>query len=193
MLNIAELVIASHNQGKVREIRDLLKPHIKKFYSAADFNVPEPAETEDTFEGNAILKAEHTATITGKPALADDSGLCVNALNGNPGVLSARWGGPEKNFDIAMNRVNDALGDANDRSAYFVCVLALAIPNQKTLTFRGESHGQITWPARGDHGFGYDPIFTPDNHTKTFAEMTRDEKYTISHRTKAFEKMMTAF
>lgn len=185
-----ELVIATHNAGKAREIADLLRPYLSTFYSAADLDLPEPEETGATFEDNAILKARLAAEGSGKLSLADDSGLTVNALGGDPGIYSARWGGPEKDFDVAMQKVHEALGDAEDRSAYFVCVLALAWPNGDIQTFEGRVHGCITWPAKGGKGFGYDPIFIADGYDVTFAEMEPEEKHRISHRAKAFEKMV---
>ena len=185
-----ELVIASHNKGKVKEISDLLSPYIEHFYSAGDLNLPEPEETADTFEGNAILKAEAACIASGKPALADDSGLCVNALGGDPGIYSARWGGESKDFNLAMRTVHEKLGAVDDRSAFFVCVLALAIPGEDTQTFRGEVHGDLIWPPRGDKGFGYDPMFVAKGYDVTFAEMQPSAKHAISHRAKAFDLMV---
>lgn len=189
-LKLEELLVASHNQGKVREIRDLLSPVIPKITSAADYNLAEPIEDGDTFEANAILKAEAATKATGKPALSDDSGLCINALGGAPGIYSARWAGEHKDFSLAMGRVAEELAGYEDYSAYFVCVLALAHPGQETQTFRGEVHGTIEFPAKGERGFGYDPIFVPNGHTLTFAETDADAKHAISHRAKAFEKFV---
>ena len=185
-----ELLIATHNKGKAREIAELLQPYVSKFYTARDLNLPEPEETGDTFEANAILKAQAAAQKSGKVCLADDSGLAVNALNGDPGIYSARWGGPEKDFNLAMQKVHGALGDNSDRSAYFVCVLALAWPDGHTETFEGRVNGSIIWPKRGDKGFGYDPIFQADGYDITFAEMNQQEKHAISHRANAFELLV---
>lgn len=194
---IDALVVATHNKGKAREISDLLSPYIGKFYTAIDLNLPEPEETGLTFHENAILKARAGAENSGKVALADDSGLSVHALGGEPGIYSARWAekpdGTGRDFDYAMERVNGSLGSAEDRSGSFVCVLALAWPDGHVETFDGRVDGQITWPAKGDKGFGYDPIFIPDGHEITFAEMEPADKHAISHRAKAFEKLLKAF
>lgn len=187
---IEELVIATHNKGKAREIAELLTPYIPKFVTAGDLNLLEPEETGATFEANALLKAHTAAKASNRPALADDSGLAVHVLGGDPGIYSARWakieGSPERDFNVAMQKVHDALGDAQDRSAEFVCVLALAWPDGRAETFRGTVAGNITWPARGDKGFGYDPIFVPDGYEQTFAEIDHAEKQSISHRANAF-------
>ncbi len=187
------LVVASHNAGKVREIAALLGPLGLEAVSAGELNLPEPDETADTFEGNAELKAL-AATLSGLPSLADDSGLEVHALGGAPGIYSARWGGPEKDFGFAMRRVHDeltALGTQNMR-ARFVCVLALASPDGEVQTFRGEVDGRIVWPPRGEKGFGYDPIFEPEGHSRTFGEMSHDEKLPLTHRARAFEKFIAS-
>lgn len=188
------LVVASHNVGKVREIAALLAPLGVEAISAASLDLPEPEETETTFVGNAALKARAAANASGLPALADDSGLEVFALNGDPGVYSARWGGPERDFRLAMQRVWDALEAKNttDRSARFVCVLALASPGAEPLTFEGEARGEIVWPPRGDKGFGYDPIFVPAGESRTFGEMNHEEKLPLTHRAKAFAKLLAA-
>lgn len=186
------LVIASHNEGKVREIGDLLAPFKIEVMSASDMALPEPKETGYTFEANAQLKAEATATALNLPALADDSGLCVNALDGAPGIYSARWGGKTKNFDLAMNRVNRAIKDKDDKSAYFVCVLSLVWPDGHVENFEGRVNGTIIDEPRGDKGFGYDPIFVPDGHDRTFAEMDPQEKHAMSHRADAFKQLVDA-
>lgn len=188
------LVVASHNAGKVREIAALLAPLGVEAVSAASLGLLEPEETETTFAGNAALKARAAAEASGLPALADDSGLEVFALNGDPGVYSARWAGPEKDFAAAMQRVRDALqaAKAADRSARFVCALALAEPGAAVEVFEGEARGVIVWPPRGDQGFGYDPIFEPDGETRTFGEMSHDEKLPLTHRARAFEKLVAA-
>lgn len=185
-----ELVIATHNPGKAREISDLLKPYIENFYTAGDLDLPEPEETGATFEENAILKAKAAAAASGRPSLADDSGLAVDALNGDPGIYSARWAGPDKDFNLAMQKVHDALGDGEDRSAYFVCVLALAWPDGHVETFEGRVDGEIIWPPRGDKGFGYDPVFQPDGHAQSFGEFEPQDKHAISHRARAFNKLV---
>ncbi len=185
-----ELVIASHNAGKVDSIASLLGSYVSNFLTASDMNLPEPEETGETFQENAVLKAKAAAQASGKVCLADDSGLCVNALDGAPGVYSARWGGPEKDFNLAMEKVNNELQGQTDRSAYFVCVLALAWPDGHTEVFEGRVHGEIVWPMRGDKGFGYDPIFQAEGYNITFAEMEPEAKRAISHRRKAFDQMV---
>lgn len=185
-----ELVVATHNKGKAREIAELLSPYVANFYTAGELDLPEPEETGSTFAENAILKAVAAAKGSGKPALADDSGLAVNALNGDPGIYSARWGGPEKDFNIAMKKVHEELGDAKDRSAYFVCTLALAWPDGHSEVFEGRVHGEIVWPMRGEKGFGYDPVFQANGYDITFAEMDPAEKQAISHRAQAFELLV---
>lgn len=188
-LNDLDLVIASHNAGKVEEISKLLKPYAAQFYSAADLNLDEPDETATTFVGNALLKARAAANASGKVALADDSGLSVNALGGDPGIYSARWAGEPRDFNKAMEKVHEAMGEAKDRSAAFICVLALAWPDGSVETFEGRVDGDIVWPPRGDHGFGYDPIFVAKGMSRTFAELDPAEKHRISHRADAFFKL----
>lgn len=184
------LLIATHNKGKATEIADLLSPYVPQFFMATDFEVPEPEETGKTFAENAILKARHAAQLTGKVSLADDSGLCVNALGGDPGIFSARWGGDNKDFNVAMRKVEDKLAGCDDRSAYFVCVLALAWADGHSEVFEGRIYGTISPVMRGEKGFGYDPIFIPDGYDVTFAEMDLAEKQRISHRSKAFELLV---
>ncbi|MFN3077479.1 MAG: RdgB/HAM1 family non-canonical purine NTP pyrophosphatase [Alphaproteobacteria bacterium] len=186
------LVVASHNVGKVREISDLLAPFAIEVVSAGDLGLPEPEETGTTFQTNATLKAAAAAKAAGLPALADDSGLVVPALGGAPGIYSARWGGPGKDFQAAMARVEQELGATMDRRAYFVCVLALAWPDEYCHTFEGHVYGTLVWPPRGTSGFGYDPIFQPDGHSVTFGEMNPREKHAISHRAEAFRKLVSA-
>jgi XTP/dITP diphosphohydrolase len=183
------LVIASHNPGKVVEMTDLLAPYRIQAISAAELGLAEPEETGDTFEANAALKAHAAAQAARLPALADDSGLVVPALGGAPGIYSARWAGPDKDFSHAMARVHRELGD-KDRRATFVSVLALAWPDGEEALFRGEVHGQLSWPPRGGNGFGYDPIFVPDGYAITFGEIELAEKYRIDHRSRAFEKLV---
>ena len=186
------LVIASHNPGKVEEIAALLAPFGVKPIAAGSLGVPEPEETGDSFEANATLKAKAAAEASGLPALADDSGLVVPALGGAPGIYSARWAGPAKDFEVAMERVHRELGD-KDRSARFVAVLALASPDGNAELFRGEIEGSLTWPPRGDRGFGYDPMFIPQGATLTFGEIDPVEKHRISHRARAFAKLVERY
>jgi XTP/dITP diphosphohydrolase len=187
-----ELIVASHNGGKLREIGQLLQPLGIQARSAAEYGLPEPEETGLTFEANAELKALAAATATGLPALADDSGLSVRALGGQPGIYSARWAGPEKDFGAAMERVRrqlEALG-TDDFAAAFICALALAWPDGHTETFMGSIGGQLTFPPRGEHGFGYDPIFVADGDDQTFGELDSAEKHRISHRARAFALLL---
>lgn len=188
------LVVASHNSGKVREIGALLAPLGVEAVSAGALGLPEPEETETTFTGNAALKSRAAASASGLPALADDSGLEVFALGGDPGVYSARWAGPSKDFRAAMERLWRELQEKGTRdfSARFVCALALSQPDGETQVFEGEARGVIVWPPRGDKGFGYDPIFVADGETRTFGEMTHDEKLPLTHRARAFEKLLAA-
>jgi XTP/dITP diphosphohydrolase len=185
-----KLVIASHNAGKVREIDALLKPFGIDVISAGKLGLPEPEETGTTFEANAELKALAAATAAQLPALADDSGLVVPALGGDPGIYSARWAGPAKDFALAMQKVEDGLRGKSDRRAHFVAALTLAWPDGHTETFRGEVQGSLVWPPRGEKGFGYDPIFVADGHRQTFGEMDPAAKHAISHRARAFERLV---
>ena len=187
-----KLVIASHNPGKVREIGDLLQPFGIAVVSAGDLGLAEPDETEDTFIGNALLKAHAAAQAANLPALTDDSGLAVTALDGAPGIYSARWAGPDKNFMIAMEKVEELLRGAEDRSARFVCALALAWPDGHAEVFEGTVSGEITWPPRGDKGFGYDPTFVAEGEDITFGEMEPDRKHAMSHRADAFRQLVAA-
>ncbi|MAF96131.1 MAG: non-canonical purine NTP pyrophosphatase, RdgB/HAM1 family [Rhodospirillaceae bacterium] len=186
------LVIASHNPGKVREIADLLQPFGAEVMSAADLNLAEPIETGATFAENAELKARAAAEASGVPALADDSGLVVAALAGQPGIHSARWAGPDKDFRAAMQKVEDELQGQDDRRAHFVCALALCWPDGHMEAFEGAVHGTLVWPPRGTGGFGYDPVFVADGHDVTFGEMAAAEKHRISHRARAFRKLVDA-
>jgi XTP/dITP diphosphohydrolase len=183
------LVIASHNAGKVREIALLLADHVAHFPSAGALDLPEPEETEASFIGNAALKARAAASGADLPALADDSGLVVPALGGAPGIYSARWAGPGKDFKFAMRRVERELGD-RDRSAYFICALALAWPDGHVETVEGRVDGRLVFPGRGERGFGYDPIFIPAGHDITFGEMDPDSKHRMSHRADAFAQLL---
>jgi len=182
------MVIASHNQGKVEEISALLMPFRIAALAAASLGIPEPEETGDSFEANAALKAGAAAQASRLPALADDSGLVVPALGGAPGIYSARWAGPTKDFRIAMERVHREL-DEQDRSALFVAVLALAWPDGDLELFRGEVAGALVWPPRGERGFGYDPMFVPDGGEATFGEIEPAQKHLTSHRARAFAKL----
>lgn len=186
------LVIASHNAGKVREIADLLAPFEVEVVSAAALRLPEPEETGTTFIENALIKAEAAAAGSGLPSLADDSGLVIPALDGAPGIHSARWAGPAKDFRFAMEKLEEALGEDDDRAAHFACALALCWPDGASETFEGTVHGRLVWPPRGRHGFGYDPIFVPDGHAKTFGEMEPAKKHAMSHRADAFRKLIVA-
>jgi XTP/dITP diphosphohydrolase len=186
------LVLASHNPGKVREINELLAPFGADVVSAGALGLPEPEETEDSFIGNAKLKALAAATASGLPALADDSGLAVHALDGAPGIYSARWAGPEKDFGAAMAKVIRLLQPSADRSAEFVCALTLAWPDGHSESFEGRIAGTIIDQPRGNRGFGYDPIFLPVGGKLTFGEMDPDAKYAISHRAKAFSQLVAA-
>lgn len=191
------LIAATHNPGKLKELTALLEPLGFVVASASEAGLEEPEETEDTFEGNAELKARAAALGAGKLALADDSGLVVDALGGAPGIYSARWAGPEKDFGAAMRKVEEALaaeagadGEV-DRRARFVCVLSLAWPDGHVESFRGEVRGRLVWPPRGEKGFGYDPMFVADGEDITFGEMDPDKKHGMSHRAAAFEKLMS--
>lgn len=195
------LVVASHNKGKIREINELIAPFGLSAQSAAELSLDEPEETGTTFEANALLKAKAAAEATGYPALADDSGFAVAALDGDPGIYSARWGGPDRDFARAMRTVKErleAFGSADTR-AHFVACLCVAWPDGHHEMFRGEVHGNLVWPPRGDQGFGYDPMFLPEGHSKTFGEMSAEEKHgwkpsdlggvkePLSHRARAFK------
>lgn len=187
-----KLVIASHNAGKVREIGELLAPYGVDVVSAGDLGLAEPEETGTTFVANAELKAHAAAQAAGLPALADDSGLAVNGLGGDPGIYSARWAGPTKDFQAAMALVTEKLGAHPDRGGRFICALALAWPDGHCETFEGVVEGELVWPPRGLAGFGYDPIFQPHGHAITFGEMDPDAKHAISHRADAFRKLVAA-
>lgn len=193
-LKPGRLVIASHNPGKVREIAALLDGHGLDVVSAKELDLPEPEETGTSFVMNAELKARAAADLSGLPALADDSGLCVEALGGEPGIFSARWGGEAKDFGEAMRRVEARLGESPEapRDAHFVCALALAWPDGHVEWFEGRCEGALVWPPRGELGFGYDPMFVPEGRAETFGEMDQDEKHRISHRADAFAQLVAA-
>jgi XTP/dITP diphosphohydrolase len=190
----ARIVTASHNEGKVRELAELFAPYGVACVSAASLGLPEPDETGASFAANAALKAEAAAKASGLTAIADDSGLEVAALGGAPGIRSARWGGEARDFGLAMERVQRELEakGASDLRANFTCALALAAPVAPARVFEGKVFGTLTWPPRGLRGFGYDPIFVPDGYTQTFGEMAPAEKNALSHRMRAFEKLMKA-
>ena len=192
------IVIATHNTGKLVEMRDLLAPHKLEVVSAGELNLPEPEETGLTFKDNAALKALAAAKATGFPAIADDSGLCVEALAGEPGIYSARWAGPDKDFSRAMRQIEEllqakgALAPEN-RKAWFISALTVAWPDGHLAEVEGRVDGQLVWPPRGTMGFGYDPMFLPDDETRTFGELSREEKHGLpplgrglSHRARAF-------
>jgi XTP/dITP diphosphohydrolase len=187
------LVIATHNPGKVPEIAALLGKDYA-YVTAGALNLPEPDETEATFTGNAMLKARHAAALSGEVAIADDSGLSVAALGGAPGVYSARWAGPGKDFAVAMGKVKTRLEEigSEDRRAWFTSALAVAWPDGPCVVVQGEVHGTLTFPGRGDRGFGYDPIFIPEGGDQTFGEMDPAAKDAISHRAVAFAKLRAA-
>jgi XTP/dITP diphosphohydrolase len=188
----ARLVLASHNPGKSREFEALLTPHGVTMLSAGELGLPEPEESAPDFAGNARIKALAAAVATGLPALADDSGFCVAALAGAPGVHSARWAGSAKDFAAAMARVHDELGGTEDRRAWFVAALCLAWPDTHTESFHARTEGSVVWPPRGDRGFGYDPIFQPAGGVLTYGEMTPQEKHPVSHRARAFAQLLAA-
>jgi XTP/dITP diphosphohydrolase len=188
------LVVASHNPGKVAEIADLIAPFAIEAVSAAKLALAEPEETETTFIGNALIKAHAAANAANLPALSDDSGLCVDALDGEPGVYSARWAGPRKDFREAMRTVHERLRQtgAKNVTAHFVCALAIAWPDGHAETFEGRVTGTLVWPPRGTLGFGYDPMFVPEGHSITFGEMRPAQKHAMSHRARAFAKFVEA-
>ena len=187
-----QLVIATHNEGKLSEIQALFDGSGFRIISAGSLGLTEPEETESSFRGNALLKARAAAAAAKLPALADDSGLVVAALNGAPGIYSARWAAPDGDFDKAMQRVHDELTQANadDMSAYFACALALVWPDGDEVCVEGQVAGQIIWPPRGKFGFGYDAIFQPTGHNQSFGEMDPAAKHAMSHRADAFAKLI---
>lgn len=188
------LLAATHNKGKVSELKDLFEPHGFQVVSALELGLDEPEETEATFAGNALLKARAAMRATGLPALSDDSGLAVTALGGEPGIYSARWAGEPRDFYRAMERVESELqaSGSPDRSAKFVCALAVAWPDGQEAVFEGEVHGTLVWPPRGEKGFGYDPVFVATGEMITFGEMDPDRKHAMSHRADAVKKLRAA-
>jgi XTP/dITP diphosphohydrolase len=194
LINGQKIVAATHNPGKAKELAALLDGRFEVLAAGA-LGLPEPDETETTFEGNALLKARHAAELSGEVSLADDSGMSVAVLDGAPGIYSARWAGPEKDFAMAMDKVAERIEEtgSEDRSAWFTCALAVAWPNGgPAVVVQGEVHGVLVFPARGDKGFGYDPIFVPNGHDQTFGEMEPAQKDAMSHRAVAFEKLKAA-
>lgn len=185
------LLLASHNKGKLKEIAELVEPHGISVVSAADLGLTEPVETEDSFRGNALLKARHAATGGQMIALSDDSGLAVRALGGAPGVYTADWAETAhgRDWQMAMAKVEEKLGQSPDRYAEFVCTLALVTPAGEEAVFEGRCAGTLVWPPRGTRGFGYDPVFLPEGETETFGEMDPARKAAISHRADAFRKL----
>ncbi|WP_426167816.1 RdgB/HAM1 family non-canonical purine NTP pyrophosphatase [Sandarakinorhabdus sp. DWP1-3-1] len=189
-LEPGRLVLATHNPGKVVELAELLGPHGLQVVSAGDLGLPEPEETGTTFVANAELKALAAARASGLPAIADDSGLCVDALGGAPGIYSARWAGRDKDFMVAMKRVRDALDLEGPRTAHFICALSLAWPDGHTESVEGRVDGTLTWPPRGSNGFGYDPMFVMDGKERSYGEISRAEKEADNHRARAFRLLM---
>ena len=192
-----KLVLASHNKGKLREIAELLAPYGIEVSSAADHGLEEPVEDQDTFVGNARIKAHYAAKATGLPALSDDSGITVDALDGAPGVYTADWAETPngRDFPMAMQKTWDALEAKNapyPRTAAFNCTFCLAWPDGHDEIFEGAAPGRLTWPMRGDQGFGFDPIFIPEDHDQTFGEMDPAKKHEMSHRADAFAKLVKA-
>jgi XTP/dITP diphosphohydrolase len=198
------IVLATHNPGKLKELREMLAPYGIEAQSAGELDLAEPAETGKTFSTNARIKALAAARAAGKPAFADDSGLVIDALDGAPGIQSARWAGPDKDFRFAMNKVQTLLIERGARSpeqrrAHFTAALCLAWPDGHTEDFEGQVDGVVAWPPRGDKGFGYDPLFKPDGFDRTFGEMSAEEKHGLpptgmglSHRARAFLKLADA-
>ena len=191
LFNEPELIIATHNPGKLREIAALLTPFGMQVLSAGDLGLPEPMEDGLTFAANAKIKARAAVEGSDKPALADDSGLVVPALGGKPGIYSARWAGQGKDFNVAMKRIQNELGNKS-RRAYFVAALALAWPDGHMEVFEGEVHGTLVWPPRGRLGFGYDSMFQPDGFNITYGEFEPTAKHAISHRANAFDQLVAA-
>ncbi len=186
------LVLATHNKGKLVEIADLLRPAGIALTSAGELGLPEPVEDAPDFVGNAQIKALAAARGTGLVALSDDSGFCVAALGGAPGVLSARWAGPGKDFAVAMEQVQREMAGSEDRRAWFMCAIAVAWPDGETATFLGRAGGTAVWPPRGTLGFGYDPMFVPHGGRLTYGEMDPAEKHATSHRARAMAQLFAA-
>lgn len=188
----ASIVLATHNAGKLREFAVLLAPYGLSVVSAGDLGLAEPDETAPDFVGNAVLKARAAAMAAGRPALADDSGFSLAALGGAPGIYSARWAGPRKDFASAMERVRAELGESTERRAWFTAALCLAWPDGETASFLGRAEGTAIWPPRGDNGFGYDPMFVPVYGVQSYGEMQPAAKHAVSHRAVAFAQITAA-
>ena len=186
------LLVASHNEGKVKEIKDLLKNLRIQVVSARDLGLADPEETGATFRENAELKAGLASQAANLPALADDSGLAIEALGGEPGIFSARWGGESRDFNLAMEKIEKRLAGNKNRSAAFVCALSLSWPDGHFETFEGKVNGSLCWPPRGERGFGYDPIFIASGMDLTFGEINPALKHSISHRADAFRQLSEA-
>ena len=187
-----KLVIASHNQGKIIEIDELLKPLNVEVVSAYELNIEEPEENGSTFEENALIKSSFVSKATGLPCISDDSGICFSDLYNEPGIYSARWAGSDKNFDLAMFKVNEEIRKIKipNYNCHFVCSLSICWPDNFNVTVSGHVDGKFSWPPKGNHGFGYDPIFKPIGHNVTFGEMLPEFKHSISHRSIAFKKLI---
>ena len=190
--NNKKIVIASHNKGKVEEIKILLRPLKIEVLSADDFNLKEPIEDGFSFEENSLIKSSYVCNRTGIPSLSDDSGICFSDLNNEPGIYSARWAGKSKDFNLAMFKINESIKKIKNPNynCFFVCALSLSWPNGKHVTVSGKIDGKFSWPPKGNLGFGYDPIFKPLGYNKTFAEMEPEFKHNISHRALAFKKLI---
>ncbi len=184
-----KIVIASHNEGKISEIKEIFNDFKYQVYSSKEFKLEEPEETGSSFEENALIKAKFTSKKTGFVSLSDDSGLCIDALNGEPGVYSARYAGKDKDFNLAMNVLQKKMINISNKKCKFVCALSLCWPNGFNITVRGEIFGNFVWPPRGYLGFGYDPIFQPLGMQETFAEINPKLKHAISHRSVAFQNL----
>jgi len=187
------LVVATHNPGKAKELAEILENRFA-LMTAGELGLPEPEETESTFAGNALLKARAAAQACGLAALADDSGLSAAALGGQPGIYSARWAGPARDFSLAMRKVEERLEESgsDDRAAWFTCALAVAWPDGPAVVVEGRVDGTLSFPPRGDKGFGYDPIFVPEGHSETFGELEPAAKDAMSHRARAFARLKAA-
>ena len=187
-----KLIIASHNKGKIKEIKILLEPLKIEVLSAHDFNLKEPIENGSSFEENALIKSSYVSKSTGIPSISDDSGICFSDLNNEPGIYSARWAGNDKNFKLAMTKINNSIKKIKKPSynCFFVCALSLCWPNGNNINVSGKVNGKFSWPPKGNYGFGYDPIFRPLEYDKTFGEMKPEFKHSISHRALAFKKLI---
>ena len=190
-----KLVIASHNQGKIKEINELLKPLKIEVFSAHDLKIEEPEENGCTFEENALIKSAFVAKATGLPCISDDSGICFSDLNDEPGIYSARWAGKDKNFKLAMLKINNAIQKIENPNycCHFICSLSICWPDNYDVTVSGRVDGRFSWPPKGNNGFGYDPIFIPNGKKITFGEMKPSQKYKLDHRYKAFKKIKKFF